>query len=96
MKSIGVGHYKGEQWNFLLKSASDREDLEDTYEEWLRVFEKMIGELKASGIEPYKIDVDDPELIKFCEEKGLPNNGKARAQFIAYLATKQGIEYLES
>jgi len=42
MISIGVGYYKYEQWNLLLESASDREDLEDTYEEWLQVFEKMI------------------------------------------------------
>ncbi len=45
---VGVGYYKREQWNLLLESASDREDLE------------------------------------------------ARAQFIAHLATKQGIEYSES
>jgi hypothetical protein len=52
--------------------------LEDTYEEWLQVFKETIGKLKAQGIEPYKIDVDIQELIEFCEEKGLPNNGKAR------------------
>jgi hypothetical protein len=36
--AVGVGYYKREQWNFLLESASDRENLEGTYEEWLKFF----------------------------------------------------------
>ncbi len=92
MKFFGVEYYKREQWNLLLESALDREDLEDTYEEWLQVFEEMIGKLKAQGIKLYKIDVDVQELIKFCEEKGLPNDGEARAQFIAHLATKHRVD----
>lgn len=71
----------------------DLEDLEDNYEEWFQVFEEMIGELKAQGIKLYKIDVYIQELIKLCEEKGLPNKGEARGQFIARLATKhRGVE----
>ena len=91
--AVGVGYYKREQWNFLLESASDRENLEGTYEEWLQVFKETIGKLKAQGIKPYKIDVDVRELIAFCEEKGFPNNGKTRAQFISHLVSKhRGIE----
>jgi len=57
------------------------------------VFEEMISGLKAQGINPYKSDVDIQELIKFCEEKGRPDKGEARAQLIARLATKHiGVE----
>ena len=31
---LGIGWYKEDQWDLLLKHAVDKEDLEPTYAEW--------------------------------------------------------------
>jgi len=37
--------------------ASDRNRLEDTYEEWLRVEERTLNEIKKPGVSPKKFRI---------------------------------------
>ncbi|MGB7624899.1 MAG: hypothetical protein WBN92_21335 [Terriglobia bacterium] len=63
--------------------AGDPEVLENTYEEWVQMAEEKMGELLKAGIEAWKIPVDVEELQRWCESKGLPLDGYARAKFVA-------------
>ena len=72
-----------EQWALLLSSSADRDELEETYDEWLTSAEKTVAELQATGVNPRKIDIDMEEMISWVQGKGVILNGETRAEFIA-------------
>ena len=82
---IGIGFYRRDQYPLLLETANDRDKLEDTYDEWLNTLKKGLKRFKSKGIKPIKVDVDMNELLAFCKEYGLENNGETRSQFFAQL-----------
>ena len=80
---VGIGFYKEEEWERLLACAHDRENLEDTYDEWLEVVEKAILNYHALGIRPRKVVVNLDELIDFCIDHKLKNTAETRSRFVA-------------
>src|SRR4029077_1894506 len=73
-----IASYKPDQWEALLASAADRENLEDTWEQWNAGVEKVIAKFEAKGIPYVRVPLDIEEIKQFCEEQGIPNDGKAR------------------
>ena len=73
-----IASYKPDQWEALLASAADRENLEDTWEQWNAGVEKLIAKFEAKGIPYVRVPLDIEEIKQFCEEQGIPNDGKAR------------------
>ena len=80
---VGIAWYRPWQWERLREISSDRDELEQTYAEWLDLIQKRLPELHAAGMYPVKVDVDAEELLGWCTGKGLPVNGESRAQFVA-------------
>jgi hypothetical protein len=74
-----IASYEPDQWEALLASAADRDQLEDTWEEWNAGAEKLIAGLEAKSILWIRVQLDVEEIKQFCEEQGVPNDGKARA-----------------
>jgi hypothetical protein len=81
--NLGVAWYRREQWNRLLEVADDRDNLEDTYEEWEANAKKGLRRLTRPGFEPQRIDIDIEELIRWCKLKNRPVDGAARSIFTA-------------
>ncbi len=77
----GVGWYSRNQWDRLLSVASDRALLEDTYDDWVRMAEKALSDIRQTGLNPVKVPIDVEELINWCTEKGRSVDGSARAEF---------------
>jgi hypothetical protein len=75
--------YRPTQWQRVRDISSDADDLEDTYEEWLRRAEQKLTELKADGWRVEKVDVDSEQLIVWCNERGLEVNAQARSRYAA-------------
>jgi len=86
---LGIGFYRREQWPLLLDTAADSHLLEKTYDDWMEVLDSSIEKIRANGLEPELVDVDVEELLAFCKEHGLQNNGSARARFISLLASRK-------
>ncbi len=42
---VGIAWYEAEQWSRLLEISADRDELEETYQEWVRDAERAIKEL---------------------------------------------------
>ena len=63
--------------------SEDRADLEDTWEEWVRVAEKALRDFRARGIQVEKVDVDVEELVRWCQAKRQPINAASRSAFAA-------------
>ncbi|NOR23740.1 MAG: hypothetical protein GQ542_04985 [Desulforhopalus sp.] len=80
---LGIGWYKESQWNLLLEHAVDREDLEQTYGEWLEGILEGIENFSKAGIHCEKIPIDVAEMITWCKDNGYPFDGPSRSVFIA-------------
>ncbi|MBK8386978.1 MAG: hypothetical protein ABTS22_09545 [Accumulibacter sp.] len=83
-----VGWYTEEQWGTIKKTAIDADKFEATYAEWLRVAEKALQDLRASGalVEKYYINADD--LLAWCLVNNRINEGAARAEFVTQQAKR--------
>ena len=85
---LGIGWYKENQWDLLLKHAVDSDDLEPTYTEWLKGISEGIENLSNSGIQCEKIPIDVNEIIKWCKDNNYPFDGESRSVYIS-LKTKE-------
>jgi hypothetical protein len=79
---VGVAWYRPEQWSLLRALAADPDKLEQTHAEWLALATKSMADLQKVGVLLEKFDVDVQELARWCEQKGLPLDGGARARFV--------------
>ncbi|MBU0946212.1 MAG: hypothetical protein KJ804_12975 [Proteobacteria bacterium] len=84
----GIGWYKEDQWDLLLRNAEDKDDLETTYAEWLEGISKGMKALSKSGVQCEKIPVDVEEIIQWCRDKGYPFDGASRSLYFA-IKTKE-------
>ena len=80
---LGIAWYKREEWSHLLEISADRDELEDTYQEWLNNAETRLHEMAEAGINPTKVYINLDELQKWCVVQGRPLDGSARAVFTA-------------
>ena len=78
-----VAWYQADQWQQLLDVSSDRDKLEDRYEEWLASATKMVAELKGMGVDVDLMDVDIDELVRWRKVKGKKVDGPARSHYVA-------------
>jgi hypothetical protein len=85
---LGIGWYKENQWDLLLRHAVDKENLEPTYADWLEGISAGIEEFSKSQIHCVKIHIDVAEIIKWCKDNGYPFDGASRAVYIS-LKTKE-------
>jgi len=81
--TIGGAWYLPEQWNKLKEISVDRDDLEDTYEEWLANAEQNVAKMSAAGVAVKKVLVEIAELEAWCRAKSLEVDGNSRAEFVA-------------
>ena len=80
---MGVAWYRKEQWELLRKISEDVDELEETYEEWLREATVGLKRMKDLGMEVEEVDVDVNELVAWCKQRGEPVNGSSRSEFAA-------------
>ena len=80
---LGIAWYKREEWPHLLEISADRDELEDTYEEWLHNAETRLHEMAEAGINVMRVYINLDELQDWCIVQGRPLDGSARAVFTA-------------
>lgn len=79
----GVAWYRRDQWSPLREVASDRDKLDDSYEEWLAGVQKTLLEMAVAGVRARRVDVDIDALVRWCQAEGRPIDSAARAAFVA-------------
>lgn len=80
---FGVAWYSRADWPKLLAAATDRDVLEDSYDEWVEFYESSVAKLTAGGLRWVRVPVSIDELVAWCGGKGRPLDGAARAEFTA-------------
>lgn len=68
-----------DQWEALLATAADRDELEATWEQWNAGIEKLIAGLEARSIPYVRVLLDVEEIEQSCEEQGISKYAKARS-----------------
>ena len=79
----GVAWYRREDWSRLREIASDRTNLDDSYEAWLAGAQKTLLGLAVAGVAARRVSVDVEALVRWCRAEGRPVNSAARAAFVA-------------
>ena len=80
---FGVAWYGPSDWRAVRDAAVDPDELEPSYDDWLRLSSVSCGELAADGIIVERIRVEAGDLIVWCERQGVPLDASARARFTA-------------
>ncbi len=83
---VGVAWYKTEaDWKEVRAFASDPDQLEETYQEWLAVAEKALKDLASAGVVAEKIYLDSKTLKEWCRNCGKENDSQFRAELASIL-----------
>ena len=79
----GVAWYRPEQWERLREVSEDVDNLEETYDAWLKTAERMLSDGIPADVRVEKIDIDVEELLAWCNVKGLAMNAESRSKYVA-------------
>src|SRR2546423_11172366 len=80
---IAIVWYRPEQWRRVRDIATDADEFETSYPEWLQGAEEKLKQLRDSGLRVEKVEVDSEKLVLWCNERSLENNGQARSLYAA-------------
>ena len=79
---VGIAWYRPEQYGLLRALSADTDSMANTYEEWLAGVTKTMDDLRQRGIVARKVDVEVGELAAWCQQRGRPLDGDARASYV--------------
>ena len=60
---VGIAWYRRDQWSLLLETATDRADLEKTYDEWLANMQHVKADIVSQGVKVVKVPIDLEDLL---------------------------------
>ncbi|HEV3122330.1 MAG TPA: hypothetical protein VGY53_10520, partial [Isosphaeraceae bacterium] len=78
----GFAWYDHAQYQRLLGVADDRDELDDTFDDWHRVALRALKEFSRQGFAVQKVLVDVEELVLWCKEQGYKNDSEARTRYV--------------
>ena len=76
-----------EQWNLLAKV--DPDGVGESYSQWRKNANKAYTELKEKGLRIQKLSIKIPELLKWCQKRGVEPNSKSRSEYAAFIAQER-------
>ncbi|MGH9345117.1 MAG: hypothetical protein ACRD19_15325 [Terriglobia bacterium] len=79
---MGIAWYQRDQWPRLLEISADRDQIENSYDEWLANASKTFEQLKSEGLSPAKMNVDTAELLAWRRSRNRPFDAKERAEYV--------------
>src|SRR5688572_12165554 len=86
---VGVAWFDRKQWKRLTEAVADRAELDDTYEQWQQSALDAERMLESQGQKVERVHVEVESLVSWCREKGLPVNGKSRADYVTQLMRRR-------
>lgn len=78
----GIAYYEKKDWGFFISVIDDWQEVEETWEEWHQGFLKAKSDLISMGLQVSEVKVDINELVDYCLDRKVKNNGAARSQFV--------------
>jgi hypothetical protein len=78
----GLAWYSRESWHRLREIADDREQLDDSFEEWERGALQAVRELASVGRRVQKVPIDVEAYVTWCRERGCRLDSASRAGYV--------------
>ncbi|TMI03692.1 MAG: hypothetical protein E6H43_04100 [Betaproteobacteria bacterium] len=86
---VGLAWFDRKQWQRLTEAVEDRNDLDDTYEQWQESALDAVQMIERQGQKVERVHVEVESLVSWCKEMGLPVNGKSRAEYVTQLMQRR-------
>ena len=93
---IGLAWYSRQAWERLRGIADDREQLDDSFEEWERGALQAIRDLASVGRQVRKVPIDVEAYVTWCRERGCRLDSASRAEYVTERLKTQGSPTLDS
>ena len=87
--AVGLAWFDRKQWKRLIEVVEDRRELDDTYEQWQQSALEAVRAIESQGQKVERVHVEVESLVSWCREKGLPVNGKSRAEYVTDLMQRR-------
>jgi hypothetical protein len=78
---MGIAWFKAEQWNQLRSISIDKENIDETYSQWLKTTRKSLSKRRLQGMHVHKVLIDVDELQAWCADEKCPIDADARIRF---------------
>jgi hypothetical protein len=82
---VGFAWFTRQQWQRLTEVVDDRNELDDTFEQWERNALTALYKLESQGHSVRKVMVDVETLVAWCRGHGRSIDGAARADYVTAL-----------
>jgi hypothetical protein len=79
---LGIAWYRQEDWKRLRRLYPDRDEMHDSFEDWLAEAQRTEQYLKAQGVAVKRVIVDPDELAGWCAVRNLEPIAEARAKYV--------------
>ena len=93
---IGLAWYSREAWKRLSAIADDRQQLDDTFEEWERGALEAIRDLASVGRQVRRVPIDVEAYATWCRQRGCRLDAASRAEYVTERLKTQGSSKLDS
>jgi hypothetical protein len=85
-RTVAIVWYRETDWPRLRTLFADKDELPDTYAEWLATAEALLASLKRSGINGAKVRLDPETFSAWCAAQGLAPDAQARSRYVGEVA----------
>ncbi len=82
---VGFAWFDRQQWHRLTEVVDDRNELDDTFEQWERSALDALRTLERQGQRVEKVHIDVDTFASWCKSKGIPVNGPSRAEYVSFV-----------
>jgi hypothetical protein len=86
---VGFAWFDRKQWKLLTEAVQNRNELEDTYEQWQLSALDAVRVIESRGQKIERVHVEVESLVSWCKEKGLPVNGESRAEYVTQIMRRR-------
>jgi hypothetical protein len=82
---VGLAWFTRDQWLHLTQVVDNRNELDDTFEQWERNALAALYKLESQGHPVRKVMVDVETYLKWCRGRGHRVDGASRAEYVTAL-----------
>ena len=86
---VGVAWFDRKQWKRLTEVVENRNELDDTYEQWEKSAHDAVRMIERQGQRVEMVHVEVESLVSWCAKKGFPVNSKSRAEYVTQIMQRR-------
>lgn len=85
---VSVAYYEKKDWDYFLSVIHDKDNMPQTWDLWFKEFTKVKMQLIAQGFSIREVTIDINELVDYCNQHNVKNDGKTRSQYVLLKSKK--------